>query len=72
MSTVGAVQTLTSPNSHVYLSPKSTAAKARPVSVVGALVVYSSIPQTQGLPSRSWGFNPWLVQLQREISVPLP
>ena len=67
-----AVQILIWPSSHVYLPPESTAAKPRPVSIAGTLVVYSDIPQMQDLPSQSWGFNPRLVQPHREISVPLP
>ena len=55
MGTVGTAQTLTWPNSCVYLSPKSTAAKVRLVSVVGVLIVHSDILQMQGLPSRSRG-----------------
>ena len=48
MGTVVAVQTLSWPNSHIYLPPKYTAAKARPVSVVGSLIVLSGILQLLG------------------------
>ena len=72
MGTVGPAQTLTWPDSHVYLPPKSTAVKTRLVSIVGTLVVYSGIPQMQDLPSQSLGFNVRLVQLHRKISIPLP
>ena len=51
-------------------APKA-AAKARYVSVVEALV-HLDVLWMLGLPSLSWGFNPWLVQLHREISVSLP
>ncbi|XP_068390970.1 meiosis-specific kinetochore protein [Eschrichtius robustus] len=50
VGTVGAAQTLTCPNSHVYLPPKSTAAEARPVSVVGALIVHSDVLQVVAAP----------------------
>ena len=53
----------------MYLSPKYTAAKARLVSVVGTLVVYSDMPQMQDLLTRLQGSNPRLVLLQGEISV---
>ena len=53
VGTVGAAQILTWPSSHMFLSPNSTAGKARLVSVVGALFVHSDIPQMQGLPSQS-------------------
>ena len=46
--------------------------KARLVSIVETLVVYSGIPWTQYLPSQSQGFNPQLVQIHRKISVRLP
>lgn len=62
--------TLTWPNSHMYLPPKSTAAKARRVSVVGTLTGYSDIPKMQDLPSRLQGFNPWLAQLHGDSSSP--
>ena len=68
---MGPAQTLTWPESCVYLPPESTAAKARLFSVVGTLIVYSDIPQTQDLPSQSWGLNLQLVQLHGEISLPL-
>ena len=38
MGTLEAAQTLAWPNPHVYMPTKSTAAKARSVSAVGALV----------------------------------
>ena len=72
MDTVGPAQTLIWPDSRVYLSTKSSAAKARLVSDIETLIVYSGIPQTQGLPSRSWGFNSQLVLLHRKICVSLP
>ena len=49
----GAAQTLTSPHPHMYVHTKSIAAKARPVSVVGALVVCSDVLQVLSLPSWS-------------------
>ena len=64
MGTVGPAQTLTWPNSCVYLPPTSTA------SIVGKLI-FSDIPQMQGLPSRLWGFNQHPLRLHREISLPL-
>ena len=69
MGSVEPAQTLTWPDSLVYLSSPG---KARLVSIVGTLVVYSGIPQMQDLPSRSQGLNPQLVQLHRKISIPLP
>ena len=72
MGSVEPAQTLTSPDSHMYLSLESSAGKARLVSIVGTLVVYSGIPQTPDLPSLSQGFNPQLAQLHRKISIPLP
>lgn len=48
MGTVMAVHTLSWPNSHIYLPPKCIAAKARPVSVVGSLIVLSDILQLLG------------------------
>lgn len=71
MGTVGPAQTVTWPKSHMYLPPKSTAAKARWVSVVGTLTGYSDIPKMQDLLSRLQEFNPWFAQLHGEISVPL-
>ena len=47
------------------MPPKST------VSILGTVVVYSGIPQMQGLPSQFWGFNPLLLRLLREISLSL-
>ena len=55
----------------MYLPPVSPVVKARPASIVGPLIDYSDIPQMQGLPSQLPGFNPLLLQLHREISVPL-
>ena len=69
---MGAAQTLTWPNPHVYMPTKSTAAKARPISVAGALIVCLDVPQVLSLPSWSWGFNQQFVQLQGEISALLP
>ena len=66
MGTVGPAQTLTWPNSCVCLPPKSTG------SIVGTLIFYSGIPQMQGLPSRSWGFNPLFLWLHGESSLSLP
>ena len=72
MGTVGSAQTLTWPNSHMYLSSTSTVVKVRLVSIVGTLTVYSDIPQTQDLSRQPRRFNLWLVQLHAKISVPLP
>ena len=71
MGTLVAAQTLTWPNSHVYMPPKSTAAKARLVSVVGT-VDHSDILQSLDILGQSWRFYPQLVQVPGEISVPLP
>ena len=71
MGTVGPAQTLTWLDSHMYVPSNSSAVKARSVSIVGTLIVYSGIPQRLDLPSQSWGFNPWLVQLHGKISIPL-
>ena len=72
MDTVGPAQTLICPDYHVYLPIKSSAAKARLVSDVETLIVYSGIPQTQDLPSRSWGFDSQLVLLHGKICISLP
>ena len=59
------------------LPPKSTAARAGPFSFAGTLIVYSDIPQTQGLPSLLQGFKMQLVQLMKRflilfLSCPVP
>ena len=69
MGTVGLAQTLTCPNTHMCLPPKSTGSIARLFSAVGTLVVYTDIPQMQDLPRQSV-FYPWLLQMHREISIP--
>ena len=46
--------------------------KARLVSVVEALTVYSDIPLVQDLSSWLQGFDLWHVQVDREISIPSP
>ena len=48
---MGAAQTLAWPNPHVYVPTKSTAAEARPVSALGALIVCSDILQVLSLES---------------------
>ena len=53
---VGPAQTLSWPNSHVYLPLKSSTTEARLVSVVGTLI-YSDIPQKQDLSSQLQEFN---------------
>lgn len=52
------------------LPPKSTAAKARRVSVLGTLTDYSDIPNSQDLPSQLQRFKPWLAQLHGDFSSP--
>ena len=70
-TTVGAVeatQTLAWPISHLYLPRKSTAAKARPVSAAGTLVVPSDVPEVLSLQSQSWGCNSVVHTVGGEIS----
>ena len=50
----------------LQLLPKSTA------STLGIFIVYSGIPQMQGLSSWLWGFNLLLLRLHGEISLSLP
>ena len=45
MGAMEAAQTLAWPHAHVYMPTEPTAAKARPVSAVGALVVHLVVPQ---------------------------
>ena len=61
---VGAAQILICSCSCVFLSPTSTAVRTTAFSFVGALNDLLHIPQTQGLPSWSCGFNLQLVQLE--------
>ena len=51
------------------MPPKFTAAKAGLVSEV-TLIIYSDIPQTQDVQSQR--INPQPVQMQGDISAPLP
>ena len=69
MSTVGPAQTLIGPDTCVYLPPKSTVAPKSTASIVGTIVIYSGIPQIQGLPSVLRGFNPLLLGLHGDISL---
>ena len=43
MGATGAALTLVWPNPHAYVPTKSTAAKARPILVAGALAVHSDV-----------------------------
>ena len=72
LGAMGAALTLTWTNLRMYMPTKSTPAKARPISVAGALVVCSDVPQVLSLPSQLQGFNLWFVQVKGEISALLP
>ena len=69
---MGAAQTLAWPNPCVYVPTKSTAAKTRPISAVGALTVCSDVLQALSLQSRSRGINLCFTQPRGEISARLP
>ena len=54
---IEAAQTLAWHNPCMYMPTKPTAAKARPVSAAGTLVVYSDVPQALNLGSHQWRCN---------------
>lgn len=65
LNTKEAVQTLTCPNSCLYLPPQTDLSFEN-------IIVHSDIPHMQGLPSQLWAFNLWLLLLQGKIFIPLP
>ena len=64
-----AAQTLVCPNPCVYAPTKPTAAKARPFSATGALVICSDVPQVLNLGSRQWRCNSMVHAARRRFQL---